>query len=143
MTVVLLMKAIESFLEQELAGNVSTVPAIHLGYLPKKTKDTLNAPEFPCILIRALKGFDEDASRPKIKLFFATESEENDGFLELMNLMERVRIALLRKGCLDQRFRLERPYEWEIYEEQAEPVWIGEALTQWTMPTVLEEVPGI
>jgi hypothetical protein len=143
MTVVLLMRAIKAFIEAELVGDVSIVPAVHIGFLPHKTREKLDVPEFPCIIVRALEGSDEDSSQPTIKLFFGVETQEEDGFLHLVNLMERVRIALLRKGILDNRYRLERPYKWKVYEEQADPVFIGEATTTWTMATVLEEVPGI
>lgn len=143
MTVILVMRAIKSFLDAELAGDVSTVPAVHLGFLPTKTHENMNEKEFPFIIIRPLEGEVTDSNRTQIRLLFGTESQDDDGFMDVLNLMERVRIALLKKRVIDHRYRLETPYKWKFYEEQPSPEWIGEATTQWTLPMVLEEVEGL
>lgn len=144
MTTVLLMKAIQAFLQAELADDVTTVPSIHLGFLPQKTHATIEIPEFPFIIIRPLEGQDEVSNnKTHIKLLFGTESPDNDGFMDVLNLMERVRISLLKVGVLDSRYAIERPYKWKFYDEQPFPEWVGEAMTLWTLPTIIQEVEGL
>lgn len=141
MTPILLMKAIQDFLQTELAHDVTTVPAVHLGYLPQKNADTIHKEEFPFIIVRPQEGVDAmEGTKATILLLFATKSEDNEGFLAVLNLMERVRIKLLKKRVLDGKFRLELPFKWKFYDEQAHPEWFGEATTVWTMPSVQEEV---
>jgi hypothetical protein len=141
MTPILLMKAVKAFLEQELGGDATTVPAVHLGYLPEKTAANRLNEEYPFILLRPQEGEDtEDGYRVKLLMLFATKADDEAGFLDVLNLMERIRIKLLKKRLVDSRFRLEMPYKWKFYDEQAEPEWFGEAVTTWTLPHVLEEV---
>lgn len=142
MNVVLALQSLKKFIESELEGDVTTVPAVHIGYLPKKTHVNVEENEFPFVILRPLEGEDSDHETgfATIKLLFGTKSDDDEGFIDVLNVMERVRIALLKKRVLDQRYRLELPYKWKFHEEQPEPEWIGEATTKWLLPTVHEEV---
>jgi len=70
--------------------------------------------------------------------------DEQEGGLMLLNLMERMRIALEKRVVLDNRFELdlsEGP-ECYIYREDTAPYFGGEMWTSWYMPTVKREVPN-
>lgn len=141
MTTILLMQALKLFLQSELAGDVTTVPNVHLGYLPEKTAENRQQEEYPFILLRPIEGEGtEEQYRVKLLLLFATKSDDDSGFLDVLNLMERVRIMLLKKRLIDNRFYMEMPYKWKFYDEQAQPEWFGEAVTTWSLPHVQEEV---
>ena len=60
----------------------------------------------------------------------------------LLNLMERLRIALLRKGVIGDQFQLDRSAGLEciIYPDDTAPYFAGEMSTVWRMPAVEREV---
>ncbi|MDF9845562.1 MULTISPECIES: hypothetical protein [unclassified Paenibacillus] len=135
----MLIQAIKSFLEELVKDSVIAMPAVHLGYLPRKNKDNAKEPEFPYILVRPATGIDQNDCKVTVHLIFGSESEDDQGFLDLFNQMERVRIALLKQPIVDKRFRMELPFKWEFPPEQPEPYTIGLVTTIWTLPTVLSE----
>ncbi|PWK16065.1 hypothetical protein [Tumebacillus permanentifrigoris] len=146
MTKVGLMKAIQSFLQEnvrefsfETNEQTEKAPAVVLhGLPPKGEKDT---PDFPFIIVRLLEGESNDSgSKAQVKLIFGTYSEDFDGIIDLMNLMERVEQALFKKGILEKRYRIENPFKWKVPEEQPAPEWLGEAVSIWSVPQVTEEV---
>lgn len=143
MSPVLLMHALRTFLETGLAGGLLPVPMIHVGCLPDvKSEETPNE-ERPLILILPQEGEDvKEQYRVKILLQFAAKSREGAGVLDVLNLMERVRILLLETRLLNKCFSLEMPYQWKLYDEQIQMQtgWFGEAVTVWTLPHVMEEV---
>lgn len=136
-TPILLIQAIKGFLEELVQDSVIPKPAVHLGYLPRQTKDNADKPEFPYILVRPATGIDNDDCKVTVHLIFGSEADDDQGFLDVFNQMERVRIALLEQQIIDRRFRLELPYKWEFPPEQPEPYTIGLVTTIWTLPTVL------
>lgn len=138
MTTVLLLNAIKQFLDSLLADNVTTVPEVHLGYLPQKTAQSIKDPIYPCIVVRVLEGEETaENNQVTIRLLFSTTSIEDDGFLETLNLMERVKNALLNQRVLDGRFEIDYPYKWKFFEEQAQPEWFGEAIVKFSLPQFL------
>ncbi|MRN51988.1 hypothetical protein [Paenibacillus monticola] len=141
MTPVMLMMALKEFLVKELADDAATIPAVHLGALPSKTAATRDDPVFPLIIIRPMEGdSDKDESRAQVKLLFGTQSEDDSGFIDVLNLMERVRILLMRQRIIDKKFRIEPDWKWKFLEDQPEPQWICQAVTTWTLPQIRQEV---
>ncbi|MEC0269061.1 hypothetical protein [Paenibacillus anseongense] len=133
-------------MELILKDRVGGTPQVHIGYLPQKTATNAQNGDFPYIIVRALKGSDEDEKGcgTTVKLLFGTQSTDDDGFMDVLNVMEDVRIALLKKRLLDHRYDMQLPYQWQLFEEQPSPEWIGEAMTTWTLPTILrEEIPDL
>lgn len=136
----LLLHAIRDFLVGELAGDF-TEPPVYLYDLPHKTKGNQSVDEPPYIVIRATSGSDDaEASMVKVALVFGVKDSEL-GIATLSNLMERVRIALLRTRLLGKQFTLQEPYQWEIFDEQPQPIYEGIATTTWMLPTIRQEVP--
>ncbi|MFH5187112.1 hypothetical protein ACHHV8_33520 [Paenibacillus sp. TAB 01] len=114
-------------------------PHVHAGYLPQQQSGSENVSDFPYIIVRILDGQDQDESIVRIKLLFGIFSRDDNGFVDVLNLMEKVRQSLLKDRVVDNRYRLELPYKWKLFEDQPYPEWIGEADTTWMIPTILEE----
>lgn len=141
MTPVMLMMAIKDFLKKELADDAATIPAVHLGALPSKTAENRNDPVFPLIIVRPMEGDGDDKeSRAQVKLLFGTQSEDDSGFIDVLNLMERVRILLMKQRIIEKKFRIESNWKWQFLEDQPEPQWICQAVTTWTLPPIRQEV---
>lgn len=141
MTPVMLMMAIKDFLKKELADDAATIPAVHLGALPSKNAENRNDPVFPLIIVRPMEGDGDDKeSRAQVKLLFGTQSEDDSGFIDVLNLMERVRILLMKQRIIDKKFRIESNWKWQFLEDQPEPQWICQAVTTWTLPPIRQEV---
>ncbi|WP_449602453.1 hypothetical protein [Paenibacillus sp. Marseille-Q9583] len=144
MTPVMLMMAIKEFLKNELADDAATIPAVHLGALPSKTAENRNDPVFPLIIVRPMEGDSDDKeSRAQVKLLFGTQSDDDSGFVDVLNLMERVRMLLMRQRIIDKKFRIEPNWKWQFLEDQPEPQWICQAITTWTLPQIRQEVKYI
>lgn len=67
---------------------------------------------------------------------------EQEGSLMLLELMERLRIDLLRAGVIGDQFvlDLEQKMEMLIYPENIAPYYAGEMKTVWELPTIPREV---
>ncbi|OBZ09104.1 hypothetical protein A8L34_22500 [Bacillus sp. FJAT-27264] len=137
----MLMIAIQDFLRKSLADDAATIPAVHLGALPSKTSSNRDDPVFPLIIVRPMDGeSDNDSAKVQVKLLFGTQSEDDSGFIDVLNLMERVRILLMRQRVINRQFRIESNWKWTFMEDQPEPQWICQAITTWTLPQIRQEV---
>ena len=103
----------------------------------------------PYILHQFITGYDQqpegdlDESSATIRTIFAVYSEdEQEGGLILMNLMERVRIHLLRKVVIDHKFELDKQVKLEAlaYPDDTAPYFAGEMISTWKCPAVKREV---
>jgi hypothetical protein len=68
--------------------------------------------------------------------------DEQEGSLHLLNLMERVRIALLRKQVISDTFVLDLSQKLETlnYPDDTAPYYAGEMVTTWKMPVIRREI---
>lgn len=103
----------------------------------------------PYILHQVITGMDTQPdgkppeSRTTIRTIFCVYSpDEQEGGLMLLELMERLRIALLRKVVLDGRFQLDlgEGLETLAYPDDTAPFFCGEMKSVWRMPEVEREV---
>lgn len=101
----------------------------------------------PYILLQYLQGIDEQKtgespeSTCKVRIVLAAYDENGEtGALNLLNLMTRVRVALLKQGMINEQFCLLPPLENLIYPDSPPPYYLGEIMTNWTMPTIHREV---
>lgn len=141
LTPILLLQAIKEYIEVLVSDNAQTKPAIHIGFLPHRNKDNSGESEFPFVIVRPEAGNDQqDDSKVTVKLIFGVKAEDQQGFIDLFNLMEQVRIALLRQRIINRRYKMELPYKWEFFDEQPYPEWYGQATTIWILPAIQEEV---
>ena len=75
-------------------------------------------------------------------IFAVYNDDEQEGGLMLLNLMERLRIRLLREVVIGRRFQLdlESGLETFIYPDDTAPYYAGEMTTTWRVPGVEREV---
>ncbi|TGV00499.1 hypothetical protein EN829_057710 [Mesorhizobium sp. M00.F.Ca.ET.186.01.1.1] len=147
MTPVLLMHSLKAFLEEVVADveltspkGIFARPQIFLEALPQRKADSQEE-DYPFIIVRAAGGEDmEDGSTASLSLIFGTYSKDDDGFMDVLNIIECVRQALLKCRVVGKSFRMELPLKWKLFDEQPYPAWVGEMNTMWTIPQVQEEV---
>ena len=103
----------------------------------------------PYILHQLLTAKDQqpNGKRPSsdatVRTIFTVYNEdEQEGGLMLLNLVERLRIDLMKKVVIGERFKLDlnTGLEFLIYPEDTAPYYSGEMITRWEIPTVEREV---
>ena len=117
---------------------------VHLMRLPDKDAETNR---IPYILLQLLTGKDEQKpgeqpdSECKIRVIVATYSEnDSEGSLDTLNVITRIRIALLKKVVIGDQFFLRQPLEYLIYPDDTQPYFFGEAMLTFEMPVVKREI---
>ena len=75
----------------------------------------------------------------------AVYSEDGqDGPLALLNLILRVRSELKKAGTIGGgQFALELPLEYIVYQDTTPPYYMGEMVTNWSMPVTQRDVAEI
>ena len=119
---------------------------VHLMRLPDSRAAEKKAPYIIHQLITT-KDQQEKGQRPNStaqvrSIFCVYSSNEEEGALALLNLMERLRIDLLRKCVLADRYELdlETGLEGLIYPNDSAPYYMGEMVSMWKLPAVEREV---
>lgn len=90
-------------------------------------------------------GTDVDSTTTVRSIFCVYNDDEQEGGLMLLNLMERLRIAILKKIVIGEQFEidLEAGLECLVYPDDTAPYFLGEMVSTWKMPTIKREVPQI
>lgn len=160
MTPLELLDALKAFIEQETKDIILPVRVdrksgeskerraeVHKMRLPTKDAETQR---IPYILLQYIKSTDtqDSGQHPEsncmIRIVVATYSEDGeDGALCVLNLLTRIRIALLRNGVIAERFLLKPPLEMIVYPDSTPPYYLGEMMTEWQMPIIESEVQSI
>jgi hypothetical protein len=160
MTPLELLDALKAFIEQNTkdillpvrvdrnSGEQKERPAeVHKMRLPDKNAQTQR---IPYILLQFLKSTDsqEPSNHPEstcmVRIVAATYAEDGEeGALGVLNLLTRIRIALLKDGVVAGRFMLTPPIELIIYPDSTPPYYLGEMMTNWKMPIIESEVQGV
>lgn len=107
--------------------------------------------QVPYILLKFLTGIDDkkagepEESSCKVRIIFAVYSEDGqDGPLALLNLILRVRSELEKAGNIGGgQFELEMPLEYIVYQDTTPPYYMGEIMTNWSMPTIQRDLGDI
>ena len=113
---------------------------VHKMRLPDSGSATKKA---PYIIHQVITGKDTTESQTVIHSIFCVYNDnEEEGGLMLLNLIERVRIALLKAGTVGNQFTLDinAGLERLIYPDDTAPFYAGEMISTWKMPTVKREV---
>ena len=82
-------------------------------------------------------------SQATVRSVAAVYNQNNqEGQLALLEIFERMRIALLTQGVIGNQFRLdyEAGVEYLIYPDNIPPFYAGEMITVWKLPPVEREV---
>ena len=118
-------------------------------YLMRLPDSTAAAKKAPYIIHQAITGSDSLAEGQHIQCITAVRSifcvysdDEQAGGMLLLDLMERVRIALLRQVVFGRQFELDLQNNFEqlIYPDDTAPYYAGEMMSNWKMPAVEREV---
>lgn len=112
--------------------------------LPRKEDQTQ---KIPYILLQFLTGKDDKEGREpeestcQIRFVVATYSENgSEGSLDVLNVILRIRYELEKVGIIGDRFALQKPLEYIVYPDNTHPYYLGEMVTNWSMPTIKREV---
>lgn len=115
--------------------------------LPNKTAQTERV---PYLLLQYIKSTDtqEQGELPEcecmVRIVAATYSEdESEGATCVLNLLNRIRLALLKDGVIGGRYMLKPPLEMIVYPDSTAPYYLGEMMTTWDIPTIESEVQKI
>ena len=128
------------------AGQECRAAQVFLMRLPDPKIATKKAPYILHQLITA-KDQQQNGQRPVSdatvrSIFCVYNDDEQEGGLMLLNLVERLRIDLMKKVVIGKRFKLDLNVglEFLIYPEDTAPYYSGEMITRWEIPTVEREV---
>ena len=93
---------------------------------------------FPCVIVKFDEGVDKeenapDATRISVRILIGAydPSPDEQGYRDVMNIMEKVRLELLSDRLLNRRYRLEMPFKWYLFEDQPWPIFFGQIETAW------------
>lgn len=157
MTPIVLLECLEEVVKEktkDIILQVRTAPGeednkeraayVYKMQLPREKDKTQ---KIPYILLQVLNGSDDqeknepEKSTCKIRMVFATYSEDGgQGSYDVLNLILRVRSELEKVGIIGGKFTLQKPLEYIIYPDSPYPYYIGEMVTNWSMPTIKREV---
>lgn len=119
------------------------VPAVHVGYVPPNgVLDPKAKPRIPCLVVGAEQSDDDrDGTVIAVRITaavydpgeqtFGQSSQQLqlvpnfDGYITLLNFLDRVKEWMLRSDAIAGRFQLESPVALKTYEEQPWPYWYG------------------
>ena len=160
MTPLQLLDALEAFVKQETKDillpvrvdrksgeNKERAAEVYKMRLPNKTAQTERV---PYLLLQYIKSTDtqepgqEPESECTVRIVAATYSEdESEGAMCVLNLLTRIRVALLKDGVVGGQFVLKSPLEMIVYPDSTAPYYLGEMMTTWAMPIIESEVQQI
>lgn len=134
MTAVGLIKAVSEHVRGGVAnyrlekdGGGQKPVTVYEQLIPEEVFENDDAAEYHPLIGVTLTTLEDDDERSEatLDLTFAVYSEDADGWLDLMNLIETVRLALLKKKMLARRYRLVLPLTVELIERQPRPFFYG------------------
>ena len=119
-------------------------PKVYLMQLPsKKAEET----QVPYVVLQFVTGKDQDPkgepaySDCKIRIIAATYADDAGvGALDVLNVLTRLRIELLKSGVVADQFLLLKPLEYIVYPYNTGFYHLGEMMTTWEIPSIEREV---
>lgn len=113
-------------------------PVIHDGWMPPK-RAAEQVTEWPAVLVRADAGTTQTDghSTCSVKFLLGAFCDDHHGHRYPMEMMQRLRLAFmgLPSMTLNSRYKMELPFEWDLYDDQPVPIWMMEVRTQWAIAT--------
>ena len=103
---------------------------------------------FPCIVVKLDEGRDKeenapDATRIDVRILVGVYDDDPDcqGYRDVLNVLEKIRLELLTHRYLERKYRLEMPFRWYLHEDQPWPVFFGQIETVWETARVVDPGP--
>jgi len=128
-------------LESNIPG-IKKAPQVISGYLKeKKPKEKQTVPDFPYVIVRYLNDTDTgQGSMASVRVIAGTYSEdEQGGWRDCVNVITRIKEALLKQRFIGGPFKIEYPIKTELPEEQPYPEWVAFLTLNITIPSIQEE----
>ena len=133
-------------IQSEKDTQTESTAEVHLMRLPDSKAAHKKA---PYVLHQFITGEDQqtpgnrDTSTATVRSIFCVYSDnEEEGGMILLNLMERLRIALLRQRVIGDQFTLDLEAKLEAlcYPDDTAPYFAGEMVSVWKLPAIEREV---
>ena len=124
-------------------------PGVHLMRLPNSKAAMKKAPYILHQVITGKDGQNEGQECESMSvvrsIFCAYNEDEEEGAMMLLNMMERLRVALLKSCIVGDQFELDLQagVETLIYPDDTAPFFNGEMVTTWKIPPIKREVPKL
>ena len=118
-------------------------------YLMRLTNSSSAQKKAPYIIHQLITGKDSQPAGAKVSssavirsIFCVYNEDEQEGGLMLLNLMERLRICLLKQVVIGGRYELdlEAGLETIAYPDDTAPYYAGEMASVWNIPAIQREV---
>jgi hypothetical protein len=118
-------------------------------YLMRLKDSSAAQKKAPYIIHQLITGKDDQAQGQNVSsmavvrsIFCVYNEDEEEGSLMLINLMERLRIHLLKQVVIGHQFilDLEAGLETLVYPDDTAPYYAGEMVSTWKLPAVTREV---
>lgn len=129
-----------------LQTNVPNAPykspqVVGFGLDEKKPHQQQSIPDFPFVIVRFLDDNDTDESNTaQVRIIAGTYSQDiQDGWRDVMNVVTRIKGALLKQRFIGDVFKVEKPIKTDLPEEQPFPEWVAMLTITVTIPQVQEE----
>lgn len=135
--------------KQKEDGDTNPAPRAAEVYLMRLKDSSATKKKAPYIIHQLITGKDiqpqgDDVSASAVvrSIFAVYNPDEEEGALMLVNLMERLRIRLLKQVVIGGQFMLDLQagLEWLVYPEDTAPYYAGEMISTWKIPAVQREV---
>ena len=130
-------------------GDIETLkrePEVHLMRLPNSAEAKKKA---PYIIIQYVNGEQQLTEPPKAYrtgvvrfIFCVYDDNEEEGALELLDVMEAVKMRLLKLIKIGDCFTLDREQKFEdlVYPDDTAPYYAGELIGTFHLPSIEQEV---
>ena len=120
-------------------------PGVYKMRLPERDVADAHAKRIPYIVLQVLHGEDtheqSEDSTCLIRIIATTYSEDGGaGANDVLNVITRIRIALLEAGVIGEQFHLRKPLEWIVYPDDVGNYFFAELMSTWEMPPVHRQV---
>ena len=116
-------------------------------YKMRLTKKEYQTEKVPYILLQFLTGKDgevQEGSACQIRIVVATYAENDSmGAYDVLNVILRIRSELQKAGIIGGYFALKKPLEYIVYPDSTQPYFLGEMITNWSIPEIKREVEAI
>lgn len=121
----------------------NSAPEVYDAFVPKKRRGETD-PKLPFVVVRPSKGSDDAPndgayqSTVEAMILIAVHRPDEEGYRDVVTILEKIRLKLLSYPVFGERYRVERPITWEVSEDESWPNWYGVMTLQVTIPQPVE-----
>lgn len=135
---------VAEFVLQTNQQGVTKAPQVLAGFLDEKKPPMAGqqgSPDFPFVIVRYLEDDDtEDSNIATIRIYAGTYSlDAQNGWRDAMNVITRIKQALLKQRIIGKQFWVEKPMKTEMPEDQPFPEWVAVLSFNMVIPQVEQE----